>query len=268
MNATDIPDAQAVRHPLLGLMRRFAVDWLDRADPGTCREIMAPGYTVSIGGEVLTGLASYVPATLGQLDRFPGLLLTVHDLFLAGDRIAMRFTEHGPSAADGGRAAAWPGIGLFWWDGSVLVRNVTEEDYFGRRRQLADGVCDPIEAPMAAPWAVPDRGTSPEAESAVREWLERGDFDGALLDDGWTGRSVPPLLEVAATDVKELFSAGDRVAFHVVQSGRYIGGLPDTNAAIGRNAELSAAGMVTVTGGRAVAGRVVRDRLGLRRRLR
>jgi len=29
-------------HPLVGLMRRFCVDWLDRADPTVPGEIMAP----------------------------------------------------------------------------------------------------------------------------------------------------------------------------------------------------------------------------------
>jgi hypothetical protein len=247
-------------------MRRFAIDWLDRADAEVCQEIMDPGYTVSIGGQVLAGRDSYVPATLGQLRRFPGLLITVHDLFLAGDKVAMRFTEHGPSAVDGGRQAAWTGIGLFWWNGSTLVRNITEEDYLGRRRQLAEGVCDPVEGPMAAPWAAPDLDPDTAAEAAVRSWLDGGDFGtDVVLDDG---RSTSPLLDVTDVRVDELFSAGNQVAFHAVQSGRYLGGLSDTATAVGREAELSAVGMVTVGADGGIAGRVVRDRLGLRRRLR
>ncbi len=261
----------AAAHPLVALMRRFAIDWLDRADTQVCQEIMDPGYTVQIGGYVLAGRDSYVPATFSQLKLFPGLMITVHDMFVAGDQAAMRFTEHGPSADDASRQAAWTGIGLFWWNGSTLVRNVTEEDYLARRRQLTDGSCDPVEAPMPAPWAVVPREPDRTAESAVRAWLNGGDLgaDGhVVMDDGWTGRETPPLLDVTGSRVEELFSAGKRVAFHVVQSGRYRGGLPETERAIGREATLSVVGMVTVGAGGVISGRAVRDRWGLRRSLR
>jgi hypothetical protein len=258
----------AVPHPLVNLIRRFAVDWIDRADTEVCPEIMDPGYTVSIGGHVLEGRDSYLSATIDQLHRFPGLI-TVHDPFVAGDRVAMRFAEHGPSARDESRQAAWTGIGLFWWNGSTLTHNVTEEDYFARCRQLADGSCDPVEGPMPAPWAVTPRDPDHAAEAAARDWLDAGDLSaGVVLDDGWTGRPTPALLEVTGTRVEELFSAGNRVAFHAMQSGRYFGGLPRTSAAVGRDVELSVVGMVSVEADGTVGGRAVRDRLGLRRRLR
>jgi len=258
-------------HPLVGLMRRFCVDWLDRADPAVPREIMAAEYAILIGGHTLAGRdAEYVPGTLAQLRRFPGLLITVHELVTTVEQVAMRFTEHGPSAADGGQAAAWSGIGLFWWDGARLTRNVTEEDYHSRRRQLAQRRSDPVEAPAPAPWAATPEATDPAAEKAVRAWLEGGDLanDGlVLLDDGWAGQPTPPLLDVRSVRVDELFSAGARVAFQVVQAGRYLGGLPDTDGAGGREAEVSAVGMVSVVDGR-ISGRVVRDRVGLRRAVR
>jgi hypothetical protein len=253
-------------HPLVALMRRFAVDWLDRADAGVCAEIMDPAYTVLIGGATLAGRdETYVPATLGQLDRFPGLLLTVHELMTDGERVALRFTEHGPSAADGGQPAAWTGIGLFSWDGERLTRNVTEEDYLSRRRQLAERHCDPIGPPAAAPWAELPVPPDAAAESAVRAWLERGDLAPAVLDEGTAG---PPLLDVARVEVDELFSTGRRVAFHAVQEGRYRGGLPGTDGAEGRPARLGLAGLVAVDDVGGVSGRVVRDRAGLRRALR
>lgn len=252
-------------HPLVALMRRFAVDWLGRADPAVCAGIMDPGYSILIGGHTLDGRdGAYIPGTLAQLRRFPGLLLSVQDLWTDGDRVALRFTEHGPSEADGGQPAAWTGIGLFSWNGERLTRNVTEEDYHSRRRQLAERASDPVESPAVAPWAAAPQPADPTAERSVRGWLAAGDLAPAVLDDGWTGRPTPPLLDVTHVEVGELFSAGPRVAFQAVQHGRYLGGLPDTDGCEGREASMSIVGMVGPDG----AGRVVRDRVGLRRAVR
>jgi hypothetical protein len=252
-------------HPLVALMRRFAVDWLGRADPSVCAEIMDPSYSILIGGHTLDGRDdAYLPGTLAQLDRFPGLLLSVQDLWTDGDHVALRFTEHGPSAADDGQPAAWTGIGLFTWDGTRLTRNVTEEDYHSRRRQLASRVSDAVESPAPAPWAAVPEAPDPAAEQAVRAWLATGDLTSAVLDDGWTGHPTPPLLDVTGVAVGELFSAGPRVAFQAVQTGRYLGGLPGTEGREGREASMSIVGMVTPDG----HGRVVRDRVGLRRAVR
>lgn len=252
-------------HPLVALMRRFTVDWLGRADPSVCAEIMDPAYSILVGGHTLDGRDdAYIPGTMAQLGRLPGLLLSVQDLVLDGDRVAMRFTEHGPSQADGGQPAAWTGIGLFTWNGERLTRNVTEEDYHSRRRQLAERASDPVESPAPAPWAAQPQPADAGAEAAVREWLAAGDLTSAVLDDGWTGRPTPPLLDVTRVEVGELFSAGGRVAFQAVQHGRYLGGLPDTDGREGREAGMSIVGMVDADG----AGRVVRDRVGLRRAVR
>jgi hypothetical protein len=258
--------ADVTIHPMATLMRRFAVDWLDRADEAVTEEIMAPGYTVRIGGVVLEGRAAYTPATSGQLAQFPGLMITVHDVLYAdGDRAALRFTEHGASAKGG--AAAWRGIGLFRAEGGMLVDNVVEEDYLARRRQLTTGAADPVDPPMVAPWTAPVGAADPAAEKVVREWLEVGgpaSADGAVTcDDGAADR----LLDVSGCEVGNLFSAGGRVAFHAVLRGAYVGGLPDVDAAVGREAALSVVGLVSVGADGVVGGHVVRDRLGLRRTL-
>lgn len=250
-------------------MRRFAIDWLGRADASVCAEIMDPSYSILIGGHTLDGLdGAYIPGTLAQLNRFPGLLLSVQDLWTDGRRVAMRFTEHGPSAADGGQPAAWSGIGLFTWDGRRLTRNVTEEDYHSRRRQLAQRRSDPVESPAPAPWAALPQAGDEAAEQTVRAWLEAGDLTSVVLDDGWTGQPTPPLLDVTGVRVGELFSAGRSVGFQAVQTGRYLGGLPDTEGREGREAQLSVVGMVEVGADGSVTGRVVRDRVGLRRAVR
>ena len=233
---------------------------------------MDPEYEILIGGYTLTGRdGEYVPGTLAQLERFPGLLLTAHTVITDGNLLAMRFSEHGPSAADDLAPAAWTGIGIFGWDGERLTRNTTEEDYHSRRRQLATRACDPVDHPAPAPWSATPRPADPEAEKAVRTWLESGDLGhgGAVaLDDGWCGQDTPALLDSPRTQVNELFSAGRDVAFAIEQNGRYRGGLPDTDGREGTPAGYSAVGLVHVADDGAITGHVVRDRVGLRRAVR
>ncbi len=235
------------------LMRRFVVDWLARLDTAVPPLLMAPDYTVSIGGIELRGLDTYVPATVEVYERYQGLLLTVHDALAAPGRTALRFTLHG---AEPDRApVAWGGIALFAHDGRVLTRSWVEEDYLARRRQQADGTCDPIEAPMPAPWALTETAGNAADEAAVREWLAAGELE-----------PVAPSMLKGGAEVTEIFSAGDRVAFHAVQRGVYLGGLPDTVDAAGREAVTSLVGIVRCTSA-GPRGHIVVDQLGLRRRL-
>lgn len=253
------------------LMKGFCQDWLNRADPAVCEAIMRSDYEVHIGGIVLSGLREYVPATLGQLQDFRGLLITVHELFTNGSEIALRFTEHGASVRAGGNAAAWRGIALFWTDGTMLVRNVTEEDYASRRRQLTSGISDPVEEPAVAPWSTQPTATDPEAENRVRSWLEAGGLSGVgrgnLVMDNGDDDDAGPILHVDSTTVTELFSAGNAVGFRVLENGAYRGGLGLPEALIGKPGSLSTVGMVRVGPEGRISGHVVRDRAGLRRLL-
>jgi hypothetical protein len=226
---------------MVDLVRRWCVDWLARADARVCEEILAPDYTLLIGGFTLGPREAYIEATLKQLGRFPGLGLTVHELIAAEDHVALRFTEHGASPKHG--EAAWRGIALFRWDGSRLSECFAEEDYYGRRRQFDTGSCDPIDPPAAAPWNSVPLARDAAAEQVVRDWLDAGDLGVAALDDG-----RPFDVELEGAEVNELFSAGSRVAFH----GR-LGGA------------LHLAGLVEVRNGEVVGGHVIRDRLGLSR---
>ena len=252
-------------HPTGAVMRRFTVDWLDRADPSVPPEIMAPGYTIVIAGVEMVGRDAYLEATTAQLARFPGLTVTVHDAIYAPDGLAaLRFTEHGASARGG--SAAWRGIGLFRVEDGVLVHNACEEDYLGRRRQLLAGEPDAVDPPMVAPWTAPVTDPDPDAEKAVRAWLEAGapPQSGVVEDDG---RSTAGLVQDATVDVTTLFAAGRRVAFHAVTRGRYAGGLPDLDAAPGTEVSMGLAGLVDVAADASITGHVVRDRLGVHRAL-
>jgi hypothetical protein len=253
--------------PLVCLVRRWAVDWLASADPEICNEILAPGYRIVIGGYTLGPRDAYIAATVEQLKRFPGLGLTIHELIWSGDSLAVRFTEHGASVKLDGRQAAWGGVALFRSDGRRLTECFAEEDYFSRRRQLSEGRCDPIEPPAPAPWNTRAGVADPAAEAAVRDWLQRGSLSDVELDDGWTGQEAGLLLEDPVFECNELFSAGDRVAFHGRQLGHYAGGLDKAGGRAGAEASHHLAGIVRVIGGQVSSGRVVRDRLGLQRAL-
>lgn len=253
----------------LRLVRRWSIDWLNGQHPQVCEELLAPGYTLTIGGYVLGPRSSYVPATLAQLARYPGLVVTAHQTVCAGDRVALVFSEHGASSRLAGRAATWSGVALFRAEGAALAGCFAEEDYYGRRRQLAAGQADPVDPPAVAPWDQQAAPADPAAEQVVRDWLSGPDLRSApvVCDDEGTGQIAQQLLEVHGCRVDELFSAGDQVAFHARQTGRYLGGLEGLEDAVGRAGALELAGVVTVRGGQVVAGRVVRDRLGTGRAL-
>jgi hypothetical protein len=252
--------------PFVALMRRYCLDYTSRHDLTVCDEIMDPGYTLHMGGHHLAGRdEAYKPAASVQFRQFPGLGLTVNEIVCSGDRLALRFTEHGASVRHGGACAAWGGIGLYHWDGQVLLQNFVEQDYFARRRQLAGDGPDPVERPAVAPWDTVAAAADPAAEAAVREWLAAGDVTdvpGLTVDDG---RPAGRIVAVTETEINDLFSAGDQVAFHVLQHGTLAGDDPE----FGRDgpAELYLAGVVTVARGQVVTGRIIRDRLGLARRL-
>jgi predicted ester cyclase len=259
-------------NPSAVLARRFCVDWLDRADASVPPAIMTPGYRVHIGRDELDGLDAYTTGTMGQLTQFAGLLLTVHQLVSDGDQLALHFTEHGASTRHGGNTAAWRGVALFRVEDGRLAENWTQEDYYARRRQLADGQADPVPAPAVSPWTTPVRAPAPAAEKIARRWLGEPAFDTVVVDDG-----SAPVIEPTSFHVDRLFSAGDVVAFAGAWHGQYIGGLEDvTTPADG--VQLGACGVLTVgdsaglagagLAGTVSSGAVVTDRLGLRRALR
>jgi predicted ester cyclase len=249
--------------PFVALMRRYCLDYTARHDMTVCDDIMTSGYTLHMGGHDLIGRdAAYKPAAAAQFRQFPGLCLTVNEIVCSGDRLALRFSEHGASIRHGGARAAWGGIGLYRWDGRRLLENFVEQDYFARRRQLTDGVPDPVEPPAVAPWDT--RAVPPEsaAEAIVRAWLAAGDVTGVMVDDG---RPAARIVAAERTEVNDMFSAGDKVAFHAVQHGPLAG--DDPQFAGDGPATLHLAGVVSVSAGQVVAGRVIRDRLGLWKRL-
>lgn len=256
-------------HPFVAVMRRYVVDYLLCQNPDVCAQIMEPDYVLHMGGTDLGPRDSvYVPAVVRQLQQFPGLGMTVHEILVStDDRLAMRFSQHGASVRHDGRAASWGGIGLYRWNGTRLTSNYAIEDYESRRRQLSTGVALPVEAPAIAPWDAVAEEPSPSAEAAVRAWLLDGaqPTAGIAYDDEPVGASVL-LIDVESTVIDEIFTAGQRVAFHITQTGRYRGGLDLPESAVGAAATIYSVGVVSIDDGR-LSGRVIRERGAVLRRL-
>ncbi|WP_157083095.1 hypothetical protein [Novosphingobium lentum] len=259
--------------PAACLLRGFAVDFLTAHNAAAAQRIMDPGYRLSIGGHLFDGRdGSYLPATLAQLEQFPGLCVTVHDVIIGEDAMAMRFTEHGVSIRSPGHAAAWGGITLFTTSAGRLRHGWAEEDYFARKRQLKSGVCDQVLPPHQAPWDEPALAPDASTEAAARAFLA---VPGSLLERPHVeticagGPALGQLIVPSALTVNMLFTAGNRAGFHVTCHGSYAGGFADVDAGLtGREVTLPMAGMMTLDpSGDVTRVQVSADRLGLHRHL-
>jgi ketosteroid isomerase-like protein len=259
--------------PFVALMRRYCIDYTNSHDQSVCDEIMHPDYVVHISQADLPRDLLYKPAVTGVFERFPGLGLVVHEFVTNGDRLAMRFSEHGAAPTEGGRYAAWGGIGVYRWNGEQLLENFVEQDFHSQQAQLSGAAPPaPLEPPHLDPWVgTTAQPADPDVEKTAREWLERGDLRDApeaIVDSSWYEDLAASPIEVESVVVNDLFSAGDRAAFHVSQTGRYRGGLPGVAAsARGKTARLDCAGLARVAGGRVRSVRVISDRLGTLRGL-
>jgi hypothetical protein len=259
--------------PAARLLRGFAIDFLTAHNPAAAREILDPAYRLSIGGHLFDGRDdSYLPATVAQLEQFPGLCVTVHDVIVGQDAVAMRFTEHGVSTRPAGVAAAWGGITLFRIEGGRLRFGWAEEDYFARKRQLKSGSCDAVLRPQQAPWDQPALFPDAATEAAARRLFD----DPAVLFDPHRvemicsgGPQFGALIVPERIEVSTLFTAGPRAAFHAACHGSYAGGFPDIDSAhTGRAVTLLVAGMMTLgAGGSTERVQLSADRLGLHRSL-
>lgn len=267
------PTHESVIHPLAQLLRGFAIDFLTAHNNAVVERIMAPNYCLNIGGLVFDGRDDeYLPATAAQLEQFPGLNVTVHDVVIGENALAMCFTEHGASIQDEGRRAAWSGITFFFTDGERFVTGWAEEEYIARKRQLTLGECEVIESPHIAPWDTQEQAKNPENETLVRLWIEHSH----PLKDIPNNKRLSPLdpdpdglVDIRGSRINALFSAGDRVVVHAEYHGIYAGGFGDLSPLlIGCQAVLRFAAIVTISDGEIKAARITCDRLGLSRALR
>ncbi len=255
-----------ISHPAR-LARGFAVDFLTAHDAAAGRRILSPDYRLSISGHMFDGRdGAYMPATLAQLDQFPGLCVTCHDIILGPGAVAMRFTEHGSQGRDG-VLSTWGGITMLRIADGLLAQGWAEEDYFARKRQLRSGTPDAILPPHIAPWDQPVEQENAETERVLRARLAN---PGALFHEideiSAEGPRLSDLVDPVAIDVSFLFTAGSRAAFHAVVSGRYAGGFADVPAdRLGRPVTIPIAAIVDVEDGAVARMQLCGDRLGLNR---
>ena len=260
--------------PFVALMRRYCIDYTNVHDQSVAREIMRDDYEILISGRTL-GMDAYEQAVTAAFRNYPTLGLTVHDMILSGDRLAMRFSEHGAPADDPARVAVWPGISLYRWDGQRLRTCRVEQDFLGRDEQSRSGDTTPLAPPHPDPWATThDVPADAEAEATVRAWFDALSTDPAdalatpgvqLLETG----DAPALLDDLEVTVDDLFSAGDRIAAGITMRGRYAGGLDEVpEQAHGHEARMQATVLARVEASEVADLQMVRDRWGMIRRLR
>jgi hypothetical protein len=256
-------------HPLAALLRRYVNAYTNCHDFFECRRLMVDDYELQMGEHVLRGRDDvYIPATAKQYRQFPGLTLTVHDAVIGRDRAAMFFSEHGRSNLSG-RHAVWGGVSLYRWNGSQLTHCRVEQDYYTRREQSDSSAPNPVPAPAYDPWTVAPQDPNANTERVVAGWLTGGgilDCPIGSLDDEFTGRVCRPLFSSPSVRILDMFTAGERAAFHVVIEGRYAGGLRQLEDARHQPASLYVSGLATQANG-IVTVRAITDRLAAQRRL-
>jgi predicted ester cyclase len=254
---------------LLNVMRKYSYAYTASHDFSVCASIMVDDYELRMGPHRVVGRdGAYRSATQRQYDQFPGLGFTVHDLMTNGDRVALRFSEHGRSVyrdAD----SVWEGISMYRWDGSRLLSCWVEQDYFARRRQLESGQPNPVEPPGMDPWSVTSSASNLTNEARVRAWLEQGGLDDSPIgtfDDEWCASPARARLNDRETLIDDIFSAGNRVAFHVTETGAAVGdsfGLPSQEGAI----VTRYASGIAVVSDENISARVISDRLSIAKEL-
>ncbi len=207
-------------HPSIALMRRYVVDYTNAHDMTQCSTIMEPDYRIHIGGETL-GFTEYTEMVEGAYARFPDLTLSVHGLHSNGEQLAMQFSETATSVKHG-VTATWHGISLYRRGANgKLAECWVEQDFAGRLAQLRSGNGRPPDPAHPDPWSQPLRSINPDAEEAVRSWLERP----SAIDDVFR---IGVSKGVAQVDAAMSFDTV--VVAHVTLEGRYDGGLVGVSA--------------------------------------
>ena len=252
----------------LQVMKRYCIDYVNVGDQAVTRDLMVDDYVLHMGEHEVVGRdTAYFDATASLMAQYPGLMLTVHEIATSGERLMMRFSEHGRRAKDGA-FCAWGGIALYRWNGHKLVDCSVEQDYWSRRRQIETGRVDPVDAPAPAPWSVDPQPPSADAEAVVQGWLRGGGLavtPAVHCDEGWASGHRMRAIDQDHIEILDIFSAGEKVAFRIEQYGR----VADDFAAgkHGHGASLHATVIAHVRDGRVSAGRVIRNRFDMGKRL-
>jgi len=255
---------------ILQVFRRYVTNFVNRHDFSVLPEIMTENYQLDTGGQVIAGRdGPYQSAVARQLQQFPGLVFTPHELFHVGDRLGVRFTEHGASVRHEGNLAAWMNIAIYGMSDGRLSRCAIEQDYFGRRQQLNSGIASPVDRPHPAPWDVAPSRFDANAEKIVRGWLASPAFlAGDVVAVDGSRAEVPQIIGDGEVEILEILPGDSQVAFHAVHRGALAGDFPkEQSMTPGTEAYIHMSGIVSLCGREISGGNIVRDRWGLYRRL-
>ena len=257
--------------PLSHLLQRYCFAYTATHDFTVADQIMADDYTFHMGEHTFRGReAAYKPAAERQFKAYPGLGFAVHDFFSNGNRCAMFFSEFGYSAQYECHTA-WHGVSLYRWDGRLLTECRIEQDYYARRRQLTSKIPDPITQPGYAPWTGAVKPADSVNEQIVTDWLGAGGLlksaIGSLDDELIAPRISRVLFTNETSQIRDIMSAGPRVAFQVQIDGTYASGLEELKGHEGAQATLYATGIADVENGAVTRVRSVTDRYTMERRV-
>ncbi len=254
----------------LEAFRRYVTHFVNCHDFGALPDIMAEDYALRTQGLVISGRdGPYRAAVAKQLEQFPGLVFTPHELFHVENRLAVRFSEHGASLRHGGNAAAWSNIAIYTVRKGRLAGCSIEQDYYSRREQLERGRAAAVDPPPTSPWDVPASHDDPQSAGRVREWLQSARYldQGNVRLDGMCS-GAPRIIADGDVEVLDLLAGDNRVAFHAVHRGTLAGDFPSDQAPARRTAAfIHMSGFVHLKDGEVERGHIVRDRWGLFRRL-
>jgi predicted ester cyclase len=258
--------------PVIAALRRYVTDYVNRGDFSVISEFMTDDYALHTGGHVITGRdGPYRSAVAKQMAQFPGLIFTLHELVHVGDRVAIRFTEHGASTLHGGARAAWPSIAIYHFRDDKLALCSLEQDYLSRRRQLESGRPVVVDSPAVAPWDQAESTPDPATEALVRTWLASNcvlETPGVQIDDSRATGRFERIVDSGEIEILELVSGGRSVGFHAVQRGSLAGDFAlDKNPVPQQPVAIHWSGLVTVDPDGSIRGNIIRDRWGLYRRL-
>lgn len=256
----------------LKIFRRYVDEFVNRRDFSVLPEIMTADYTLYTSGLTISGRdTDYRSAVAKQLAQFPDLVFSIHELFVCGDQIGVRFSEHGASTKHAGSRAAWTNIAIYEVQQGRLARCTIEQDFYSRQRQLSSGHPMAIDPPALAPWDKSRYEHDPAAETAVRDWLATGkwiDDPNIQIDDSGSTGVTDRIIAGDTVNIDRIIVAEGKVAFH----GEHRGPIANdfvrlTSTPIAPIQTIYLSGLVTVKGGRIASGNIIRSRLGLYRKL-
>ncbi|HEY4402341.1 MAG TPA: ester cyclase [Acidimicrobiia bacterium] len=130
---------------LRALLRHHIEDGFNRDDWTVCESTLADGYTAYYGaeGKANVGRDAYVRACKFLRRSFPDVNITIEDLVVEADKIAMRYTERGTLTGRPflgiqpvGQAYAKPGTTVYRVVDGRLAESWGVEDTLGWFRQL------------------------------------------------------------------------------------------------------------------------------------